>query len=71
MSKFKELKGWLIEKNVNQLDFFWDDNNREKIEHDLIFLGLVVMENRLKPQSEGKPISLFLTLLQNIPIQAC
>jgi predicted P-type ATPase len=26
---------------------------REKIEHDLIFLGLVVMENRLKPQTEG------------------
>ncbi|CAF0758520.1 unnamed protein product [Rotaria sp. Silwood1] len=26
---------------------------REKIEHDLIFIGLVVMENRLKPQTEG------------------
>ncbi|CAF4263633.1 unnamed protein product [Rotaria sp. Silwood2] len=26
---------------------------REKIEHDLIFLGLVIMENRLKPQTEG------------------
>jgi magnesium-transporting ATPase (P-type) len=28
--------------------------NREKIENDLIFIGLVVMENRLKPQTEGK-----------------
>ncbi len=27
--------------------------NREKVEHDLIFLGLVIMENRLKPQTEG------------------
>lgn len=27
---------------------------REKIENDLNFLGLVVMENRLKPQTEGK-----------------
>ncbi|CAF0827890.1 unnamed protein product [Adineta ricciae] len=26
---------------------------REKIEHNLIFLGLVIMENRLKPQTEG------------------
>ena len=27
---------------------------REKVEDGLIFLGLVVMENRLKPQTEGK-----------------
>jgi magnesium-transporting ATPase (P-type) len=27
--------------------------NREKIENNLIFLGLVLMENRLKPQTEG------------------
>ncbi|CAM4910631.1 unnamed protein product [Rotaria socialis] len=26
---------------------------REKVENDLIFLGLVIMENRLKPQTEG------------------
>ena len=38
---------------------FFDHPNREKIEHDLIFLGLVVMENRLKPQTEGKTNSFF------------
>ena len=27
---------------------------REKVEENLIFIGLVVMENRLKPQTEGK-----------------
>jgi magnesium-transporting ATPase (P-type) len=28
-------------------------DRREKVEEDLIFIGLVVMENRLKPQTEG------------------
>jgi magnesium-transporting ATPase (P-type) len=42
--------------------------NREKVEHDLIFLGLVIMENRLKPQTEGteKPIIDSFVLIENL-----
>lgn len=42
---------------------------REKIEHDLIFLGLVVMENRLKPQTEGKHTSFSIDPWQKSPFR--
>ena len=39
--------------------------HREKIETNLNFLGLVIMENRLKPQTEGKHYFLSLEILNN------
>lgn len=65
-----------LKKETNKKNFICKKKlfNREKIEHSLIFLGLVIMENRLKPQTEGKRkissiiYKIFFFLLLNIGV---